>query len=193
MKISILEVEATPAELEAAPAVLAALQRLGSSPRAIAIARDETSSDVPRAPAVPRGDQYVPGVADEGQDVVRALLLRNPAAERFRDFLGETTSWPKVAAFGVKRKSRRPSDPLDYSDYLRLRKQGSSVGGFAYTWPESGRITFRLKLTDDELSAVATSARTVQAGHREYRVVIDLRHDNLDEALALARRAYELT
>ena len=71
---------------------------------------------------------------------------------------------------------------------------GSSVGGFAYVFPESGHINFRLSFnTDQELATIAPSAWRTQTGHEQYRVTMQLRDENLEEALALARMAYDRT
>ncbi|MGW5032296.1 hypothetical protein ACWEQW_13595 [Streptomyces nigra] len=138
---------------------------------------------------------HIPGVPDEGQGVVRALLQDSPASELFVKFMRKTTSWNNVVVRGIKRKTAPPGAPLDYSRYLRLRKQGSPFGGFAYVYPECSKINLRLNYTDEQLSDLNIStARTLTTGHREYRVSVDLKGDeSLAEALRLAKLAYDAT
>jgi hypothetical protein len=137
----------------------------------------------------------VPGVAQEGQETVRGLLAKNPAGHLFERFLAETTTWPNAKVFGVKPKSHLPGTPLDYHRYLRLRKWGSSFGGFAYVYAVDGTVNLRLAYdTDEELNAIAPNACRLHAGHREYRVNIKITdEETLKQAIELARRAYDLT
>ncbi|MFE1545744.1 hypothetical protein ACFW61_35525, partial [Streptomyces microflavus] len=137
----------------------------------------------------------LPGVPDEGQEAVRALLRRNPAPDLFVRFLAEATRWDNVQVHGIKRQNAKPGAPLDYSRYLRLRRQGSQFGGFAYVYAEHSSINLRLHHTRDQLDAIgATRARTRNTGHRAYRVSIDLTDEtSLTQALHLATLAYDAT
>ncbi|MER6639722.1 hypothetical protein ABT285_29840 [Streptomyces microflavus] len=137
----------------------------------------------------------LPGVPDEGQEAVRALLRRSPAPDLFVRFLAEATRWENVQVHGIKRQNAKPGAPLDYSRYLRLRRQGSQFGGFAYVYAENSRITLRLHRTRHQLDAIgATRARTRITAHRAYRVSIDLTDEtSLTQALHLATLAYDAT
>ncbi|NUK85840.1 hypothetical protein [Streptomyces lunaelactis] len=48
-------------------------------------------------------------------------------------------------------------DGLDYGSYLRLRRQGSQMGGFAYVHAETGLVNLRLQLTEAELNDLGAS------------------------------------
>ncbi|MDQ3592534.1 MAG: hypothetical protein M3386_06505, partial [Actinomycetota bacterium] len=137
----------------------------------------------------------VPGVAAEGQATVRGLLDRNRAGDHFVRFLAETSGWPHVKVHGIKPTGHVTGTPLDYSRYLRVRKQGSQYGGFAYAFPENGNVSFRLNFaTDDDKNAVAPDAELTPKGHREYGVKITITDDStLKQALDLARQAYDRT
>ncbi|MFE9701614.1 MULTISPECIES: hypothetical protein [unclassified Streptomyces] len=137
----------------------------------------------------------LPGVADEGQETVRALLRGSPARGLFVRFLAEATQWENVKVHGIKRQNAQPGAPLDYSRYLRLRRQGSQLGGFAYVYAERSSINLRLNHTREQLDAIgATQARTLVTGHRAYRVSIDLTDEtSLTQALHLAELAYAAT
>ncbi|MFD7513089.1 hypothetical protein ACFV5N_27650 [Streptomyces sp. NPDC059853] len=137
----------------------------------------------------------IPGVADEGQETVRQLLVRSPAPGLFVRFLKEASRWDKVGVYGIKRKNALTDAPLDYSRYLRLRRQGSQFGGFAYVYPEYSTINLRLNYSQRQLDELGTkSARTLTTGHREYRVSVDLTDEpSLADALQLAELAYNAT
>ncbi|MFE3476239.1 hypothetical protein ACFXOI_32285 [Streptomyces bacillaris] len=137
----------------------------------------------------------LPGVPDEGQEAVRALLRRSPAPDLFVRFLAEATRWENVQVHGIKRQNAKPGAPLDYSGYLRLRRQGSQFGGFAYVYAEHSSINLRLHHTREQLDAIgATRARTRNTGHRAYRVSIDLTDKtSLTQAIHLATLAYDAT
>lgn len=188
MKLTVFQFEGTAQELDASQAL-----------RELTQPRDGMTTVVrtpePSAANSPTEALHVPGVADEGQDVVRALLRRSPAADLFVRFLREATGWDAVAVHGIKRKGAQPGDPLDYSDYLRLRRQGSQMGGFAYVYAEHGVVNLRLNCTRDELDAMgAPLARTRDTGHHAYRVSVDLTDEaSLEQALRLARTAYDQT
>ncbi|MGW5296188.1 DUF3710 domain-containing protein [Streptomyces bacillaris] len=137
----------------------------------------------------------LPGVAEEGQETVRALLRGSPAPDLFVRFLSETTRWENVKVHGIKRQNAEPGDPLDYSRYLRLRRQGSRFGGFAYVYAQYSSVNLRLQYTREQLDALgATRARTRDTGHRAYRVSIDLTDEtSLTQAIHLATLAYNAT
>ncbi|MCD9904540.1 hypothetical protein LUR56_39695, partial [Streptomyces sp. MT29] len=50
----------------------------------------------------------LPGVPDEGQEAVRALLRRSPAPDLFVRFLAEATRWENVQVHGIKRQNAKP-------------------------------------------------------------------------------------
>ncbi|MEU8927332.1 hypothetical protein AB0D10_41510 [Kitasatospora sp. NPDC048545] len=193
MKVRYIELEGTPEELDASELARSLIAAVGGSPSNTRALVEDQAGQV--MPATWRLGQAVPGVADEGQTQVTALLARNPAAEHFVAFLHEACSWENVEVFGVKRRHANPNDPLDYSAYLRLRKVGSPFGGFAYVWAETGRINLRLNYDmEPTLRNLAPDAFAVHTGHREYRVSIDITDkDPLRQALVLARKAYDRT
>lgn len=158
-------------------------------------AATQSDEEAEERPAPVSLDDSVPGIAEEGQETVRRAIDRNPNGELFLDFLRETTAWPSVRAHGIKRKGALPGDPLDYHRYLRLRKQGSAFGGFAYVYAADGVCNFRLNYaTDAELVEVAPDAWRLKTGHREYRVSIHITDAaTLRQAIDLARLAYDKT
>ncbi|MCC9309283.1 hypothetical protein LN042_19700 [Kitasatospora sp. RB6PN24] len=195
MKIRYVELDGTPEELDQSKLAQELL-------RLAAITHHSQSEPVP-AGNDSTTDTWswtlgnpIPGVAEEGQSATTALLSRNEAAGYFVRFLSEATGWENAAVFGVKRKSAQAGDPLDYSDYLRLRKVGSHLGGFAYVYADTGRVNLRLNYDNSPaaLQALAPAAFVVHTGHRAYRVSIDIAdEDTLQQAVQLAKIAYDLT
>lgn len=210
MKIRSLEIEATPEELDASSALAELLARLTGQPapetsndphsvppedvEADDAAAERAAAEAAETPA-PETPDAIPGVADEGQDTVRGLLAKNPNGALFVQFLAETHSWPNVRVHGIKPKGHVAGTPLDYTRYLRVRKQGSQFGGFAYAYPVNGYIHLRLKFDSDaELKAVAPDATLTPQGHKQYGVEITIRDEStLQQALELARMAYDRT
>lgn len=137
----------------------------------------------------------VPGVSEDGQSAVREQLTNNPASDLFEQFLAKTTTWPSVKVHGIKIRRSPAGAPLDFTRYLRVRREGSQLGAFAYVHPTSGLIEPRLRYdTDAELHAIAPRARRHTKSHPEYRVVINIvDQESLDQAVALARLAYDRT
>ncbi|MFF7722574.1 hypothetical protein ACFZDB_24870 [Streptomyces luteogriseus] len=195
MKLTYLRFEGTPEELDASEVVRELVQQLPGTvdtarptPRVVA---DPDSDDVVDFGWQVEGD--VPGVADEGQETVKAQLAFNPAAQQFIDFMAEAGSWESVGVHGIKRKTWQEGDPLDYSGYLRLRRKGSQFGGFAYAFASTGVVNFRLQHSD-EIAELAPNAYPLATGHRRYRVSIQIRDETtLKQALALAELAYDAT
>ncbi|WP_328786108.1 hypothetical protein OHT68_49135 (plasmid) [Streptomyces canus] len=188
MKLTVFQFEGTPEELDASQVLHELTQSHNGGSTVV-----RTSAQMnPIRDGLPL---RIPGVPDEGQGTVRALLQDSPASELFVKFMRKTTSWNNVVVRGIKRKTAQPGAPLDYSRYLRLRKQGSPFGGFAYVYPEFSKINLRLNYTNEQLSDLnITTARTLTTGHREYRVSVDLKGDeSLAEALRLAKLAYDAT
>ncbi|GAA2372715.1 hypothetical protein [Streptomyces carpaticus] len=185
MKVTVFQFEGTPEELDASQ-VLKELADQHRGPVSVA------TNDGPDRGTLPA---RIPGVADEGQETVRQLLGRSPAPGLFVRFLNETTRWDKVGVHGIKRKNTLTDTPLDYSRYLRLRRQGSQFGGFAYVYPEYNTINLRLNYSQQQLDELGIkSARTLTTGHQEYRVSVDLTDEtSLADALQLAVLAYNGT
>ncbi|MFD8984050.1 hypothetical protein [Streptomyces sp. NPDC059564] len=137
----------------------------------------------------------IPGVAHEGQEAVRALLRGNPAADHFLEFLTEATAWPDVKVHGIKRQ-RAEGSALDYGEYLRVRRQGSPKGAFAYVYAHNGVINLRLPYdTDDELlGTLAPTAYRLEGGNHEYRISVRIvDEETRAQAIQLAKVAYERT
>ncbi|MGW2763479.1 hypothetical protein [Streptomyces sp. NPDC001275] len=138
-------------------------------------------------------DGDVPGVAEEGQDAVKAQLAFNPAAQQFIDFMAEAGTWESVGVHGIKRQTWQEGEPLDYTGYLRLRRKGSQYGGFVYAFAATGLINFRLQHSD-EIAKLAPDAYPLTKGNYRYRVNIHIRDENtLKQAIALAELAYDAT
>jgi hypothetical protein len=194
VKLNHIEIEATVEELEASPVLVKLLTRLTGRSSVSHEREDEFEDDESREHNNVDGAD-VPGVASAGQSVVKAQLASNPAAEHFRRFLAETSGWPDVAVHGIKPKGSQAGAPLDYTRYLRIRRTGSQLGGFAYVFAGDGHINFRLVFdSDEELHSIATGAWRPTTGHRAYRASIRIVDQNtLDQALQLARMAYERT
>lgn len=184
MKLTVFQFEGTPEELDASQ-VLRELADQHSGPTSLAV-RGGRAAGLPAR---------IPGVADEGQETVRQLLSRSPASDLFVRFLAETTSWENVGVYGIKRKNAPADAPLDYTRYLRLRRQGSQFGGFAYAYAEHSTINLRLNHSKQQLDDLGIgTARTLTTGHREYRVSVDLKDEaSLSDALKLAKIAYDAT
>lgn len=183
MKLTVFQFEGTPEELDASQAVRKLV---------------EQRRDTVAPPAGQLGGVTpvsVPGLAEEGQETVRGLLRRSPAPELFIRFMATATAWDNVGVHGIRRKGASQGDPLDYSRYLRLRKQGSQLGGFAYVYAEYSTINLRLSLDAAALRELGvTAARVLTTGHRAYRVSVDLTGEtSLDDALRLAELAYDAT
>lgn len=206
MRIRLIEFDGTAEEFDSSERVGEFLMRYGqpadapgnSTVPAEAVEADDATAqeaDDLEGRSTPSSPDAIPGVAKEGQDIVRRLLNRNPAGELFLRFLAETTSWSAVHVHGIRRKGWRSGDPLDYSRYLRIRKQGSNFGGFAYVYAIDGTVNLRLNYsTDEELHAIAPSAWRLHTGHRAYRVNIQITDEHtLAQALELARLAYDAT
>lgn len=185
MKVTVFQFEGTPEELDASQV----LKELADQHRGPVSAAPQDRPDNGILPT------RIPGVADEGQETVRQLLGRSPAPGLFVRFLEKTTQWDNVGVYGIKRKNALPDAPLDYSRYLRLRRQGSQYGGFAYVYAEYSTINLRLNHSQQQLDELGiTSARTLTTGHREYRVSVDLTDEtSLTDALQLAELAYNAT
>lgn len=181
MKLTVYQFEGTPQELDASEVLRALAGQQSAGAATSALGRETLEG--------------VPGVADEGQETVRGLVRRGPAPDLFIGFLAEATQWPSVGVYGIKRKSHQPGEALDYSRYLRLRKQGSQLGGFAYVYADRSSINLRLSYTERELADMGVrSARVLSTGPLEYRVSVDLTDQrSLDEALRLSRIAYDAT
>ena len=206
MKIRTFEIEATAEELDSSSTLSDILTRLTGQPATDDgsvpprdVEADDAAADLAAAEATetaaPATPGAIPGVAEEGQHVVRGLLDRNPAGDLFVQFLAETNSWPNVKTLGIKSKGHLPGTSLDYSRYLRLRKTGSQFGGFAYVYAIDGLINLRLAFpSDKELAAIAPDSWRLAVGHRAYRVSIRITNEStLEQAIQLARQAYELT
>ncbi|MER8103907.1 hypothetical protein [Kitasatospora sp. NPDC094016] len=193
MKVRYVELEGTPEELDSSELARSLVAALKGSAAAVSASSDVRTEG--ESLAAWRLGHAVPGIADEGQAAVTALLAKNPAAAHFVAFLREACSWENAEVFGVKRRAANPNDPLDYSAYLRLRKVGSHFGGFAYVWAETGRVNVRLTYdADPSLRDLAPDAFAVHTGHRAYRVSIDVTdEETLRQAIALARVAYDRT
>jgi hypothetical protein len=209
MKIRSFEIEATREELDSSSILAELLARLtspagtGDTKPGTVSAKDieaddaaaqQAAAEAAETPA-PSMPDAVPGVPTEGQEVVRGLLDRNPTGDLFVRFLAEATTWPSVLVHGIKPKGHTAGTPLDYSRYLRLRKQGSQFGGFAYAYPANGYIHLRLNFaSEDEKNAAAPNATLTPQGHREYGVEIYIRDEStLRQAIELAQRAYDRT
>jgi hypothetical protein len=185
MKLTVFQFEGTPEELDASQVLKDLTDQHRGPISVVAQAGREGGAMSAR----------IPGVADEGQETVRQLLGRSPAPGLFVRFLEETTRWDNVGVYGIKRKNAQPDTPLDYSRYLRLRKQGSQLGGFAYVYAEHSAINLRLNYSKQQLDELgAVTARTLTTGHREYRVSVGLSTEtSLAHALQLAKLAYDAT
>ncbi|WP_155846906.1 hypothetical protein [Arthrobacter sp. 131MFCol6.1] len=196
MKFNHIEIEATVEELEASPVLVKLLTGLArrSSESHEYDDEFESADDESREHTNVDGAD-VPGVASAGQSVVKAQLASNPAAEHFRRFLAEASGWPDVAVHGIKPKGSQAGAPLDYTRYLRIRRTGSQLGGFAYVYAVDGHVNFRLAFdSNEELHSIAPGAWRPTTGHRAYRVSIRIiDQSTLDQALQLARTAYERT
>ena len=196
MRLKHIEIEASPDELQSSPTLRELLATLACRSRASTESDDDLEAAVAEgAVAADTAAEEVSGVAPEGRATVQTQLERNPAAQHFRRFLTEATSWPNAAVHGIKPKGSPAGTPLDYHRYLRIRRTGSQVGGFAYVWAVDGRVNPRLAFdSDDELHAIAPDAWRTHTGHRAYRVSIRIiDQSTLDQAIKLARTAYDQT
>ncbi|MGW2641563.1 hypothetical protein [Streptomyces sp. NPDC001348] len=195
MKLTYVCFEGTPDELDASELARHLLSNQSGSAA--------TASREPSVTVHPDSDEEVdfgwliegevPGVAEEGQEAVKEQLAFNPAAQQFIDFLTEAVSWTNVGVHGIKRKTWQEGDPLDYTRYLRLRRKGSQYGGFAYAFPSTGVVNFRLQ-HGEAIEKVAPDAYPLTTGHHQYRVNIHIRDaETLKQALGLAELAYDAT
>lgn len=181
MKLTVFQFEGTAAELDASQAV----QQL--------IAQGAAAATIP---AVASDPATIPGVADEGQPTVRALLRANPAADHFVEFLAEATAWPDVKVHGIKRQRAEAQSALDYGDYLRVRRQGSPKGAFAYVYAHNGVINLRLPYDTEDtlLTRLAPTAYRLEGGNPEYRISVRIVDEKTRaQAVQLAKVAYDRT
>ncbi|MER5733743.1 hypothetical protein ABT084_36340 [Streptomyces sp. NPDC002138] len=188
MKLTVFQFEGTAAEFDASQAVQQLIAQGGGSAAGVV-------SGV-SVPSVGSAEVAIPGVAVEGQETVRALLRGNPAAVRFVEFLAEATSWPDAKVHGIRRQRAEPESALDYGDYLRVRRQGSPKGAFAYVYAHNGVINLRLPYnTDDELlGRLAPAAYRLEGGNHEYRISVQIVDEaTRDQAIQLAKVAYDRT
>lgn len=188
MKLTVFQFEGTAEEFDASQVVQQLITQ-GGRPSAGAVSGASARSVGSAAVAIP-------GVAHEGQETVRALLRGNPAADHFVEFLAEATAWPDVKVHGIKRQRAEAESGLDYGEYLRVRRQGSPKGAFAYVYAHNGVINLRLPYdTDDELlRSLAPAAYRLEGGNHEYRInvrIVD--EETRDQAIQLAKVAYERT
>lgn len=196
MKLNHVSIEASVEELENSPVLRKLLAALAAgSPPNFRREDDYESQGNEATERLNAATDNVPGVASAGQATVKAQLATNPAAEYFMRFLTEASGWPDVAVHGVKPKGSQAGAPLDYTRYLRLRRTGSQLGGFAYVYAADGHVNFRLAFeSEEELRSIAPDAWQPTTGHRAYRVSIRISDEStLDQALRLARVAYERT
>lgn len=204
MKVTVCEFDGTPEEFQNSPVLAALFERLGErAVRAVSLDMDPDADDAAAEAAdaeaavtsAPDGPDAIPGVPLDGQVEVGVQLDKNAAADLFRAFLAETSSWNSVKVIGIKPRRSPAGAPLDYTRYLRVRRVGSQLGAFVYVTPSSGLVEPRLSFpTDDELHDIAPGARRHDKGHREYRVVIEIvDQSTLEQALKLARLAYDRT
>ncbi|WP_327180387.1 hypothetical protein OG599_34960 (plasmid) [Streptomyces sp. NBC_01335] len=185
MKVTVFQFEGTAEELDAS-SILAELTRHHGGAVSVSARGGPGSGPQPAR---------IPGVPDEGQETVRQLLNGNRTADLFVRFLDEATRWDNVGVYGIKSKNALPDAPLDYSRYLRLRRQGSQFGGFAYVYAGSSTINLRLAYSQQQLNDLGvTTARILTTGYPAYRVSVDLIGEApLADALRLAQLAYNAT
>lgn len=203
MRVTYLDIDITAAELADSPRIEAVIDRMirtredSEQNAGLGSSRiDPASSDLSDIdPEEPTHRDLIPGVSPDGQVTVQNQLDKNPAGEFFRAFLAEITTWPEVAVHGIKLRGSDDSASRDFSRYLRLRRSGSQLGGFAYCWASDGSVNLRLNYeTDAELHNLAPAAWRTEAGHREYRVHIKIDDETtLAQAITLAAAAYDLT
>lgn len=189
MKLTVFQFEGTAAELDASQVIQQLLAQGDQSPTGVVVAGSP-------GPSEGSGPDLIPGVAHEGQGAVSALLRGNPAAEHFTGFLAEATAWPDVKVHGVKRHRAGADSGLDYGDYLRVRRQGSPKGAFAYVYAHNGVVNLRLPYdTDDELLArLAPAAYRLEGGNAQYRISVQIvDEETREQAVQLAKVAYERT
>src|SRR3954447_4626869 len=132
MKFTWIELEGTPDELKQLPVGNALFDRLSDraarvpdsdfDPDADDAAAEMADAEASAGPA-PSGPGTIAGVAADGQAAVRAQLDENPASDLFEQFLAETSSWPSVKVVGVKIRRSPVGAPLDFTRYLRIRKE----------------------------------------------------------------------
>ncbi|MBW3359332.1 hypothetical protein AB0F05_36525 [Streptomyces microflavus] len=68
-----------------------------------------------------------PGVPDEGQEAVRALLRRSPTPDLFLRFLAEVTRWENVQVHGIERQNAKPGAPPGLQPPPRAAPAGLTV------------------------------------------------------------------
>lgn len=203
MRVTYLDLDITSAELAESPRIAAVIDRMIRTREESEQIWVRSSSDIDPVSSdladvaleEPTPTDPIPGVSPDGQAAVQKLLDENPAGELFRAFLAEVTTWPGVAVHGIKLRGSDDTAPRDFTRYLRLRRSGSQLGGFAYGWPVDGSVNMRLNYdTDAELHDLAPAASRTSTGHREYRVWIKIEDEaTLEQTITLARIAYDLT
>lgn len=193
MRVTYIFFEGTPEEFAETPLATLA-QTAAMDPDLVQTLPASTVARAPEATSPDKDDAFVHGVPADGQDAVQRQLRRNPAADFVRGFITVASAWRDVRVHGKKRRGAHATDSHDFTDYLRIRRTGSPVGGFAYIWPDSGVVLLRLPRLDDQSRDIAPDAVETTAGHLKYRVKITIVDDNTRaQAIALALLAYEAT
>lgn len=176
MKVRIIELEGTPEELAESPYL-----------------RDLASKPITGPEDGPPGMPAEQGPLSDYPEVVDALDQRAPRGEPRRlleRFLAEVLSWGDVEP--RRGKSTKTEDAK--TRYIRLHRRGSAQGAFVYLYP--ARVSMRLRLQHEEISGAkfAGKRKVDRTGEtpNPYQVRLDLRSDDaVEEAIALARKAYE--
>jgi len=191
MKIRVLEVEGTAEEIASSDVAQRLLQNL---PPTIHVETEDDSDDEDTTQVAGTPRRRVPGVPPEGQRAVKNSLKDCGNPENFMRFLEEVLSWGDVDLHGVKPKGSRAGEPVEYTRYLRLKKQGSRLGAICYVHPYNGGVHLRLAFDSEEaLHEAAPTASVYRSGSEAYQVWAETGTDEeLKDALELARRAYEL-
>jgi hypothetical protein len=175
LRIRVIDIEGTPQELTQVPQLRQLLGqggRLGGEDRRECASSYETSTDL-----------MLP------VQVREILDLRSPAGpirKAIDAFLVEVLGWGDVEVrIGLSKMSK---DGL--ANMIRLHRRGSGLGAFVYLGVAGANLQFRLSKDEDLAGYVYARARNVQPD-APYGITLRLTRQSLDEAMRLARKAYQ--
>jgi hypothetical protein len=178
MRIRILEVDATPQEIEQTPKLRDLLGSFARAGASVPASRLEQAPDQPGRNGIPPN--------------VLGLLERRgpggPVRHALEQFLQETLTWEGVEPrIGVSRRNK--DDP---AKVIRLHRRGSGVGAFVYVELPAASLKFRLPRIHDLREQTDARAREVQPD-APYGIAVRLTPASISEALLLAKDAYQAT
>lgn len=122
----------------------------------------------------------------EIRELLDAQMPLGKPRQIIADFIREVLGWGDVEA--RRGQSTKRADGM--TRYVRIHRRGSNLGGFAYVYPRSLKVTLRLS------SSTATGVQHARVrnvdSRNPYKLAVPLTSESAKaDALALAKQAYE--